>query len=490
MDIATDISERELKLKLRLAQIERQEKAQKNFLDFVKEVWPEFIAGRHHKIIAKKFEQIRDGTLKRLIINMPPRHTKSEFGSYLLPAWLMGQRPSLKIIQATHTAELAQRFGRKVRNLMDLAPYKGVFPDVELKADSKAAGRWDTNAGGEYFAAGVGGAMTGRGADLLIIDDPHSEQDAYSEVALENCWEWYLGGPRSRLQPGGAVVLIMTRWSTKDLTGRLLNAMGKDVKGDKWEVVEFPAIFDQGEPNERPLWPEYWKLEELQAVRASISVPKWQAMYQQNPTADEGAIIPRDWWRVWDKDTVPPLEYIIQSYDTAFSKKETADYSAITTWGVFYPVEGESAHIMLLDYKKGRWDFPELKRKAYEEHKYWEPDTILIEAKATGTPLTQELRRMGIPVVNYTPSRGQDKVSRVHSVSPLFEAGFVWCPETTWAEELIEEVAAFPLGEHDDAVDSMTQALMRFRQGNFIRIPTDYEEDDTEDVGSYADLYY
>lgn len=490
MDIATNISERELKLKLRLAKIERQEKAQKHFLDFVKEVWPEFIAGNHHKIIAKKFEQIRDGTLKRLIINMPPRHTKSEFGSYLLPAWLMGQRPSLKIIQATHTAELAQRFGRKVRNLMDMAPYKGVFPDVELKADSKAAGRWDTNSGGEYFAAGVGGAMTGRGADLLIIDDPHSEQDAYSEVALENCWEWYLGGPRSRLQPGGAVVVIMTRWSTKDLTGRLLNAMGKDIKGDKWEVVEFPAIFDQGEPNERPLWPEYWKLEELQAVRASISVPKWQSMYQQNPTADEGAIIPRDWWRIWEKDSVPPLEYIIQSYDTAFSKKETADYSAITTWGVFYPVEGESAHIMLLDYKKGRWDFPELKRKAYEEHKYWEPDTILIEAKATGMPLTQELRRMGIPVVNYTPSRGQDKISRVHSVSPLFEAGFVWCPETTWAEELIEEVAAFPLGEHDDAVDSMTQALMRFRQGNFIRIPTDYEEEDTEDVGSYADLYY
>ena len=490
MDIATDISERELKLKLRLAQIQRQEQAQKNFLDFVKEVWPEFIAGRHHKIIAKKFEQIRDGTLKRLIINMPPRHTKSEFGSYLLPAWLMGQRPSLKIIQATHTAELAQRFGRKVRNLMDLAPYKGVFPDVELKADSKAAGRWDTNAGGEYFAAGVGGAMTGRGADLLIIDDPHSEQDAYSEVALENCWEWYLGGPRSRLQPGGAVVLIMTRWSTKDLTGRLLNAMGKDVKGDKWEVVEFPAIFDQGEPNERPLWPEYWKLEELQAVRASISVPKWQAMYQQNPTADEGAIIPREWWRVWEKDSVPPLEYIIQSYDTAFSKKETADYSAITTWGVFYPNEADAAHIMLLDYKKGRWDFPELKRQAHEEYKYWEPDTVLIEAKATGTPLTQELRRTGIPVVNYTPSRGQDKISRVHSVSPLFEAGFVWRPDTTWADELVEEVAAFPLGEHDDAVDSMTQALMRFRSGNFIRIPTDYEEEDEDPVGSYADLYY
>jgi hypothetical protein len=199
---------------------------------------------------------------------MPPRHTKSEFGSYLLPAYAMGRKPDLKIIQATHTGELAVRFGRKVRNLMDTQNYKDLFEGVELQADSKAAGRWETSKGGEYFAVGVGGAMTGRGADLLIIDDPHSEQDAMSSLALDNAWEWYSAGPRSRLQPGGAVVVIMTRWGTKDLTARLIKSQNS-FGSDKWEVIEFPAIFDEGTPKERPLWPSFWKLEELQAVRFS-----------------------------------------------------------------------------------------------------------------------------------------------------------------------------------------------------------------------------
>ena len=174
---------------------------------------------------------------------------------------------------------------------------------------------------------------------------------------------------------------------------------------------------------------------------------------------------------------------MIQSYDTAFSKRETADYSAITTWGVFYPNEGGSGpNLILLDSKKGRWDFPELKQVALESYNFWEPDTVIVEAKASGMPLTHELRNMGIPVVNFTPSRGNDKVSRVHSVSPLFEAGMVWAPDETFSDELIEEVAAFPNGEHDDLVDSMTQALMRYRQGNFVQLPTDDWEDDENHV--------
>jgi predicted phage terminase large subunit-like protein len=175
------------------------------------------------------------------------------------------------------------------------------------------------------------------------------------------------------------------------------------------------------------------------------------------------------------------LEYVIQSYDTAFSKRETADYSAITTWGVFYPNEGGSGpNLILLDSKKGRWEFPELKAIAFEEYEFWDPDTVIVEAKASGMPLTHELRSMGIPVVNFTPSRGNDKVTRVHSVSPLFEAGMVWAPDTSFADEMIEEVAAFPNGEHDDLVDSMTQALMRYRQGNFVQLPTDDWQDGEE----------
>jgi len=469
------------KLLLRKKILELQGKQKDDFLLFVRTVWPEFIAGNHHKIIAKKFEAIASKKIKRLIVNMPPRHTKSEFASFLFPAWMMGREPRLKIIQTSHTAELAQRFGRKVRNLIDTQDYQNVFPGMELSADSKAAGRWETNAGGEYFSAGVGGAITGRGADLLIIDDPHSEQDALSATALENAWEWYSSGPRQRLQPGGAIVIVMTRWNTKDITGELIKAQGQP-KADQWEIIEFPAIL----PSDKPVWPEYWQKEELESVKASISVAKWNAQWQQNPTAEEGAIIKREWWQTWEKSQMPGLMHVIQSYDTAFSKKETADYSAITTWGIFMPDE-KTPNIILLDMKKGRWDFPEMKEIAYDSYKYWEPESVVIEAKATGMPLTQELRMRGIPVINFTPSKGNDKLSRVNAVAPLFQSGVVWAPDEVWAEEVIEECAAFPYGEHDDLVDSMTQALMRFRQGRWIELADDFDD---EPVNHSSEEYY
>jgi predicted phage terminase large subunit-like protein len=296
-----------------------------------------------------------------------------------------------------------------------------------------------------------------------------------SELALDNAWEWYQGGPRTRLQPGGAIVIVMTRWGTRDLTARLIKAQTSH-NADKWEVIEFPAIMPSG----KPLWPEFWKIDELEAVKASLSVQKWNAMYQQQPTNDEGAILKREWWKVWPHDEPPPVNYIIQSYDTAYSKKETADFSVITTWGVFYPDGDSGPNIILLAVNKGRWDFPELKRIAKEEYDYWKPDNVLIEAKATGITLQQELRRVGIPVTMYSPGgrrSGQDKVSRANSVAPILESGMVWAPDTDWAEELVEECAAFPNGDHDDLVDSTTQALMRFRQGNFITLGSDYADD-------------
>ena len=448
------------------------EKAQTDFMSFVKRVWPEFIEGSHHKKIAEKFNDIANGKIKRLIINMPPRHTKSEFASFLLPAWMIGRRPKLKIIQSTHTTELAVRFGRKAKTLMDAPEYKEIFP-TRLREDSQAAGKWETEQGGEYYAAGVGSAITGRGADLLIIDDPHSEQDALNIDALERAYEWYTSGPRQRLQPGGAIVLVMTRWNTKDLTGALLRAAG-DMKADKWELIEFPAILPSG----KPVWPEFWKLEELEGVKSSISLQKWNAQWMQNPTSEEGALIKREWWRKWDKDYIPSLQHVIQSYDTAFMKKETADYSAITTWGVFYNDEDSGPQLILLDAIKDRFEFPELRRIAYQQYQYWQPETVLVEAKASGLPLTYELRKMGIPVINYTPSKGNDKHTRVNSVAPLFESGQIWAPvDKEFAQEVIEECAAFPYGDHDDLVDSMTQAVMRFRQGGFVDHPEDYKDE-------------
>ena len=455
-----------LSLKQAQVRLSVREEAKDKFMPFVHHVYDGFIEGRHHRVIAEKLELIAQGKLKRLIVNMPPRHSKSEFASYLMPAWFLGRNPKLKIIQATHNTELAVRFGRKVRDLLDDPQYKDVFPNSELKADSKAAGRWETEQGGEYFAAGVGAAVTGRGADLFIIDDPHSEQDALSESAFENAFEWYTSGPRQRLQPGGAIIVVMTRWGMKDLTGRLLKAQGSDILSDTWEVVEFPAIM----PSNEPLWPQFWGKDDLLAVKASLPVGKWNAQWQQQPTAAEGAIVKKEWWNEWESEETPSIKYIIQSYDTAFSKKETADYSAITTWGVFNPDEGGADHIILLDGRRGRWNFPELKSVAGEEYEYWEPDMVLIEAKATGTPLTDELRNMGIPVVNYTPSKGRDKVTRMHMVAPIFESGKVWAPEKKFADEVIDECAAFPNGDHDDYVDSMTMALIRFRQGGFITL--------------------
>jgi predicted phage terminase large subunit-like protein len=467
-----------LAVKTRLQQMEKSEEAQKNFLKFVGRVWPDFIEGAHHRIFAQKLQQVAEGDLKRLIVNMPPRHTKSEFASYLFPAWLVGRNDKLKIIQTTHTGELAMNFGRKMRNLIDSAEYKDIFPKVTLSPDSKSAGRWTTTKGGEYFAAGVGGAITGRGADLLIIDDPHSEQDALSDAAMENAYEWYTSGPRQRLQPGGSIVIVMTRWSERDLTAKVLKQQSVSPKADKWEVIEFPAILEVDEGKEKALWPEFWELDELAGVRATLSLQKWSAQWLQRPTSDAVSIIKRSWWQQWERENVPGVEYIIQSYDTAFLKKEHADYSAITTWGVFQPEEDSGPNLILLDSKKGRYEFPELKREALKSYHYWEPDIVIIEAKASGAPLTQELRAMGIPVMNFSPGKGQDKFARVNAVAPLFESGMIWVPEKDFAEEMIEECAQFPNGEHDDLVDSMTQALLRFRQGGFIGHPEDYKNEE------------
>jgi len=466
-----DVRKEFYKTYLKLKEKKKENKIHDDFMAFVKHCWPEFIEGSHHQKIANKFNDLANGKIKRLIINMPPRHTKSEFASFLLPAWMIGRRPKLKIIQSTHTTELAVRFGRKAKTLIDSPEYQQIF-QTRLREDSQAAGKWETAQGGEYYAAGVGSAITGRGADLLIIDDPHSEQDALNADALEKAYEWYTSGPRQRLQPGGAIVLVMTRWNNKDLTGALLRSQ-KELKSDKWEVIEFPAILPSG----KPVWPEFWKLEELEGVKASLSVGKWNAQWMQNPTAEEGSIIKREWWKVWDKDYVPPLQHVIQSYDTAFLKKETADYSAITTWGVFYPNADSGPNLILLDAFKERLEFPELRRKALEQYHYWKPETVVIEAKASGLPLTYELRKMGIPVINFTPSKGNDKHSRINSVAPLFESGQVWAPDSKFAEEVIEECAAFPYGDNDDLVDSMTQAIMRFRQGGFIPHPEDYVDE-------------
>lgn len=801
-----------LRIAEELEKRERREEAQNDFLAFVRTQWPEFISGAHHRRIAKLFEDIAAGRKKRIIINLAPRHTKSEFASYLFPAWFLGKNPKKKVMQVSNTAELAEGFGRKVRNLLDTEEYHSIFPEVELRADSKAAGRWNTNFGGDYYACiaeefvlstskgpkpaktvalgdylrtiggwerveqihnsthteiieiagtcafspnhpiwtmnrgwvnaeeiissdvlatetifdklrvallkiggaqddcnlehpplsslvqhevslreskkreisslwsaghlclrplavvlqflqrhgrptnaeayyrqdrcewaiypselqmgdlcraskqqtnehsysredngrtcqsleynsrnhpfsgstrydprrgyrgteaekeelwtysdpknigwgrckafslltrcrkiyeritghkksyisassrfgraarhvqgillgvrtvgdvrrlprenqefinftlsgsntftvggilthncGVGSALAGRGADIVIIDDPHSEAEALQAQVnpgiYDKVYEWYTTGPRQRLQPGGAIIIVQTRWSLRDLTGQIIETSQQKSGTDQWEVFEFPAILESG----RPLWPEFWSLEALEATRAELPVHKWQAQYQQNPTSDENALIKRSDWQMWEKDDPPPVDYVIMAMDTAFEAKQSADYSAAVIFGVWTnPEDNNQPNLVLLNAWRGKLEFPELKAKTKELYKEWEPDSVIIEKKASGAPLITELRRSGIPAQEYTPSRGNDKIARLNAIVDIFASGKVWAPRKRWAEELIDEVASFPAGRYDDYVDCCSLALNRFRAGGFIGTQNDIIDEEAD----------
>ena len=477
----------------KLSDLKKRRACQDKFLSFVNEVWPTFIAGRHHAKMADAFERVARGELKRLIINMPPRHTKSEFASYLLPAWFLGKYPHKKVIQCSHTAELAVGFGRKVRNLVDTEGYHQIFPDLQLSADSKAAGRWNTSKMGDYFAIGVGGAVTGKGADLLIIDDPHSEQEAaIAEVnpdIYDKTYEWYTSGPRQRLQPGGAIVIVMTRWSKRDLTGQIIKDSVQNDSSGEWEVIEFPAIL----PSNNPLWPEFWSVDELLKVKRDVPNAKWMAQYQQNPVSESAAIVKREWWKTWEQERPPQCDFILQAWDTAFEKTQRADYSAQTTWGIFYYPDDngtDQANIILLNAARDRVEFPTLKQWAIDEYKEWDPDSVIVEKKASGAPLIYELRAMGIPVQEFTPTRGNDKISRLNSVADIFASGRVWAPATRWAEEVIDEVAEFPAGSHDDFVDTVSMAMHRFRRGGYISTTLDADDEPLYFKSSRRQGYY
>ena len=314
---------------------------------------------------------------------------------------------------------------------------------------------------------------------MFIIDDPHSEQDAKlgkPDVFLP-AWEWFQSGPIQRLMPGGAIIVVMTRWSKLDLTGQIVNQMVKNDDVDEWEVVEFPAIIEDKNGEENSLWPEFWPLEELQSKRASLDPRYWQAQYIQNPTSEEGALLKREWWKTWEYDNPPTCEFIIMSLDAAQEKNNRADYNALTTWGVFFNEEVDNYNIILLNAIKKRLEFPELKELVLQEYADWEPDAFIVEKKSNGAALYQEMRRMGIPVGEFTPGKGQDKISRVNSVADLFHSGIVWAPEKRWAQEVIEECNDFPSGANDDLVDATTLAIARFRQGGFIRLPSDEKDE-------------
>jgi hypothetical protein len=336
-----------------------EKSGKETFLDFIQHVYPGYMIGDHQRRLAKIFEDIANGEKKRVIVNIAPRHGKSELISYLAPAWFLGKYPHKKVIMASHTADLAVNFGRRVRNLVGSDAYKDIFPQVELQADSKSASRWGTNFNGEYFAIGVGGALAGRGADLFIIDDPHSEQDAKlgRPDVFKPAWEWFQSGPLQRLMPGGSIIVVMTRWSKLDLTGEIVNQMIRNDDVDPWEVVEFPAIIENKQGDMESLWPDFWPLEELLAKKAALDIRYWNSQYMQNPVSEEGALIKREWWKIWEEESPPQCEFTIMTLDAAQEANNRSDYNALLTWGVFFNEEVNNYNIILLNAFKKRLEF-------------------------------------------------------------------------------------------------------------------------------------
>lgn len=487
-----------------LEEIEKRKRlamCQSDFLAFIAHIDTTYKFGSHLKRLGNLLMQIEDGAKDRIAVSMPPRFGKSQMISIYYPAWYLGKHPDHKVIMASHTADLAVDMARKVRNLMQSDLYQEIFPNVKIAADAKAAGKWNTSKGGEFFATGVGGALAGRGSHLAIVDDPLSEQDlkAGNTASLDVVYEWFRAGLRTRLMPEGKIAILHTRWHQRDLIGRLTKDAALNPDADQYEIFEFPAIleypnpvadpesqeYDEEAPSvlQKSLWPEQWTLESLLRTKASMPAWQWNAQYQQSPTAQEAAIIKRDDIKWWTKEDPPSVDYTVQSWDTALTTKDRSDYSVCQTWGVWKNEDGVD-NVILLNSAKGKYEFPELKRVALQQYKDWTPDTVIIETKASGQPLVDEMRRSGIYVQEFSPGKGQDKIARVNAISDMFTSGQVWFPETWWASEVVDELLAFPAGEHDDAVDAclrgdalITMAdnsqkpITEVRVGDFVATP-------------------
>lgn len=474
----------------------------RDFLHFVAEVAPWFVFEEIHILIAKAFDRIAFGDSDRLMLFLPPRAGKSLLSSTFLPAWWMGLYPSDQILHTSYAGTLVEKFGRHIRNLLLTDEYKMLFPNTTVSKDSKAAAQWATTQGGVYNAAGVGAGIAGKGFNLGLIDDPVSEQDMYSQPAMEKVWEWYKAGFYTRRQPErNKIVLVMTRWAQADLAGQLLSSQLLNPQADRWEVIKVPAIINEDVANKlnaiavdpqyepflkkpgRPypmvykagdsFSPRRWPLQELIRTKNSVSNKVWASLYMQEPYTEEGGILARDKWRKWTYESLPNCEYIIQSYDTAFEESETSDYTVRTTWGVFRrPEDGRYACILLERLRK-RLNFPELRDNAWEAYKIYSPDRILIEKRASGHSLIQELRRRGLPVLP-VEAKGS-KLARAHVAAVVLDQGLVYYVPRNWADEIIDECAAFPNAAHDDAVDSCVHAWLFLRRTFHLQL---IEEDD------------
>ena len=451
-------------------------RAKEDFLTFVKQFAPtlvsDFKMGRHIQLLCQKLQGVVDGDIKRLMVFLPPRSSKSLICSKLFPAWYIGNYSNHEIMSVSHSDQLASDFGRTVRDIVNTEKFQRIFKGVALRSDVKAAGKWKTNKNGSYYAAGVRSQVAGRGANVALLDDVMSEEDSFSATGRRYIKEWYPAGLRTRLMPNGSIIIINTRYHYDDLCGWLLKQEKTAEQSTyPWHVISIPAWLNEeaAELLDLPVGSSYfpeWKPDEIlkideQEIRASNGARYWNSLYMQDPSPDDGGIIKKKYIQWWDYEDPPECEFIIQTYDTAFSTSRTADYSVIQTWGIFHDYDedyGQSSHLILLGNTRGRYEYPELRRIAQDLYREFRPDVCIIERKASGQSLIQDMRRAGLPVLDYLPDK--DKVARVYASTPMMESGRVWLPKNkVWADDLFSECMSFPNGSHDDQVDCMTMAV-------------------------------
>lgn len=423
------------------------------FYTFLTAMDPHYQLAQHHQMLAEKLAAVERGEVKRLLVCMPPRHGKSQQTSRLFPAWYLGRNPTKEVLFTTYGQRLADDFGRWVRNLISDDRYQEHFPDCRPAKDSKGARRFHTSLGGGYTAVGAGGPLTGRGGDLVIIDDPHkNRQEAMSELIRGQVISWFQSTLYTRLAPEAALVVVQTRWHPNDLAGHLLAT-----QADQWEVLSFPALDESG----NALWPERWPAERLLEIKQTIGSQAFEALYQQHPTPPEGSIVKRSWLRFYRE--LPKVIRTWWSWDTAIKPGQDNDYSVGQLWA-----QCETGYYLVHQWRD-RVAYPELKRQVQLLFQKHPTPEVLIEDRASGQQLVQDFSRgMGgggvMPVIGLIPGRDMplSKVERLNLVSPLFESGRVFLPEEApWVSDYVEELTAFPTARHDDQVDATAQALCR-----------------------------
>lgn len=475
-----------------------KELAERSLHEFIKQCWPSIEPGRkyhdnwHIQSICEHLQAVHNNELRRLIINIPPRHMKSLTCAVAFPTWAWINKPATQFLFASYAGQLSTRDSNKCRRLINSPWYQGNWGDkFALSGDQNQKTRFENDKNGHRLSTSVRGSMTGDGADILVIDDPHQVQDVESEVVRTEVSDWWDSTVQTRLNDPetGAFILIMQRVHQSDLTGHIL---ANQDSSDPWTHLCIPAEFEEDHPHKfytslssakdqydprteegQLLWPERFTEKSLNRLKKGLGTYASAGQLQQRPSPKGGGILRASWWRKWEKP-IPNFCYVLQSWDTAFSTKKTASYSACTTWGIF--AYNNRYHVMLIDSWRDRLPYPELRAKTKDLYKEWKPDAVLIEKKASGQSLLQDLRQSGLPVIPYSPDR--DKVARAHAASPLLEGGLVWYPDRKWAQGVIEHCAMFPAGDGADIVDTVTQALLRLHNMWYISPPQDDDDED------------